>query len=196
MVIYDQLRISDDGLSIFINAHVANVQGCEDLYISSLTIKTADQVSEMAPEIIEGDNIYRKEDFEDNQKSIELILSINDMLYDKKNFSEDLFFVYIATKGDPGPCIPCRFDEQTTIGVTFDENLLYQKVMEYTKQLRKGCRDACYVPNREFIDFILLWYAFKAAVETEHYIAAKNFYKMLFSGLDSVSLTRKCGCHG
>lgn len=196
MVIYDQLRISDDGLSMYIFAHVSNLPDCKDLYIKDVTIKTSNQISEAAPEIIEGDYIYKKEYSEGILKTIELKVSINDTLYDKNNFSQDLFFVYVGVSGEPGPCIPCRMDEKTTLGVTFDENLLYQRVMGFTKQLHKACNSPCDGPSREFIDFILLWNAFKASVETEHFIAAKNFYKLLFSSIDPVSLTRKCGCHG
>ena len=198
MVLIDQLRISDDGQFMYINARVPEMTAFENLYITSLVIKTASQVSETAPETVEGNFIY-KETFEVGEEAyLERNLSINDMvLYDKNNFSEDLFFVYITTEyatdeGQISPNIPCRMDEMTSVGVTFDENLLYQKVMGFTKQLHTGCN----TPNKEFIDFILLWNAFKASVETEHFISAKMFYKYLFDDTTSVDITKNCGCHG
>jgi hypothetical protein len=53
----------------------------------------------------------------------------------------------------------------------------------------------CDVP-REFTDFILLWNALKAAIETGHYVAAIKFYNMLFGNMNDVSVISNCGCHG
>lgn len=108
--------------------------------------------------------------------------------------SKTLFFVYIKCKGTPGSCTPCRLDEETTLGVVFDENVLHQKVMDYTKELVTDCS----VPSA-FIDFILLWNAFKSAIETEHYIPAIKFYNMMFDevGKSCQSRTIKtCRCNG
>lgn len=108
--------------------------------------------------------------------------------------SKTLFFVYIKCKGTPGSCTPCRLDEETTLGVVFDENVLHQKVMDYTKELIADCN----VPTA-FIDFILLWNAFKSAIETEHYIPAIKFFNMMFEevGKSCQSRTIKtCGCNG
>jgi hypothetical protein len=88
------------------------------------------------------------------------------------------------------------------LGVTFDENLLYQRVMQYTKSLADNCK----IPVA-FMDFILLWNAFKASVETEHYIPAIKYYNMLFGkdadgnpygAYDKTSgvISKPCGCHG
>ena len=77
---------------------------------------------------------------------------------------------------------------------TIDYALLYQQVMDYTKDLA----DDCQIPQG-FIDFILRWNAFKAAVETEHYIPAIKFWKMLFENQGGKTLahsTKPCGCHG
>ena len=113
--------------------------------------------------------------------------------FNKVDFSHDLFFVYVKVKGTPDPCVPCRLDEEITLGVTFDENLLYQQVMGFTKQLA----DDCNVPTG-FMDFILLWNAFKASIETEHYIPAIKYYNMLFEqgSISMIGITKNCGCHG
>ena len=82
--------------------------------------------------------------------------------------------------------------------MTFDENRLYQKVMGYVKELQQNCS----VPAG-FIDFILMWNGFKASIETEHFVDAKNFWKMLFdkdivmdTGFMPVYGNKICGCHG
>ena len=204
MVLFDQLRISDDGQRLYINVHVNKADYFKNMYIDSVVIMTADKVSETAPGTPTSDYIYKKE-IEGNVKELDLVLTSLDftkswetdpkaMAFNKADMSNTLFFVYIKCKGTPGECTPCRLDEETTLGVVFDENVLYQKVMDYTKELVADCS----VPT-EFTDFILLWNAFKAAIETEHYVAAIKFYNKLFgvvrSGYSN-NIIKTCGCNG
>ena len=191
-VIFDQLRISDDGKRLYINLHVNKASYFDNIFLDSITIMTADKVSEMNPDIPTEDYIYKK-DFEGEQKEADLVLTPNDFneTYNKSDLTSDLFFVYVKIKGVPSPCTPCRLDEEVTLGVTFDENLLYQKVMQLTKELSQDCE----IPQN-FLDLILLWYGFKASIETEHYIVAIDFWKRLFGGKNTTVTSKGCGCHG
>lgn len=204
MILFDQLRISDDGQRLYINAHVNKADYFKNMYIDSVVIMTADKVSETAPGTPTSDYIYKKE-IEGNVKELDLVLTPLDftkswetdpkaMTFNRADMSNTLFFVYIKCKGTPGECTPCRLDEETTLGVVFDENVLYQRVMDYTKELVADCS----IPT-EFTDFILLWNAFKATIETEHYVAAIKFYNKLFgvvrSGYSN-NIIKTCGCNG
>lgn len=205
MIIFDQLRLSDDAQKMYINAHVNkaldsnNIELFKDIYIESVTIITADKVSESNPYEPTKDYIYKKT-FDDNVKSIDLVLTPNDftrswetdvkaMHFSKSDMSDTLFFVYIKCKGTIGECVPCRMDELTTVGVTFDEKMLYQMVMGYTKELSDDC-----TIHRGFTDFILRWNAFKAAIETEHYIEAIKFWNMLFDNGNTTAYISNCNC--
>ena len=204
MILFDQLRISDDGQRLYINAHVNKADYFKNRYIDSVVIMTADKVSETAPETPTSDYIYKKE-IEGNVKELDLVLTPLDftkswetdpkaIAFNRADMSNTLFFVYIKCKGTPVECTPCRLDEETTLGVVFDENIFYQRVMDYTKELVADCS----IPT-EFTDFILLWNAFKAAIETEHYVAAIKFYNKLFgvvrSGYSN-NIIKTCGCNG
>lgn len=297
MVLFDQLRISDDGKKMFINAHVNRAEEFKDRYIKSITILTADKVSETNPwntsesaeyiyrEVFgeEGESVIIKDtvkghysnftaleqdlptiqptendlflldtsndyyeseggaeqsgydaptvmrfinapDFtwEATEASIGDVYKLNNTLlvakedgwhnlygakeinlvitpekttplFTKTNFSSDLFFVYIEMSGTPDECIPCYMSSDYTLGVTFDENLLYQQTMQFIK----GLADDCNI-SKEFIDFTLKWNAFKAAIETEHYIPAIDLWKMLFSNGygTNINKVKPCGCHG
>ena len=203
-VIFDQLRISDDGKRMYINAHVNKADYFKDIYIDSIVIQTADKVSETNPGLPTSDYIYIKK-AEENSKELNLVLEASDLskswetdpkaiAFGRGEMSNTLFFVYIKVKGTPGACTPCTLDEETTLGVVFDENVLHQRVMDYTKELAETCS----VPS-DFIDFILLWNAFKSAIETEHYIPAIKFFNMLFDEVGKTCQNRTiktCGCHG
>lgn len=204
----------------------------KDIFLDNITIMTADKVPETYPDVPTEDYIFRM-DFPGCAKCCHMVLDIssfNDAFnnwnpleeearcgdkpygrisFDKTNLSSDLFFVYIKVKGTPDKCTPCRLDEEITLGVTFDEHLLYQRVMDYTKSFA----DKCIVPVG-FADFILLWNAFKAAIETEHYIPAIKFWNMLFGnyderpsrdgshspfggmGMNNSKPSKPCNCHG
>ena len=194
-VIFDQLRISDDGKKMYINLHVNKAEYFDNVYLDSIVIMTADKVSETNPDIPTSDYIYNKV-FEGNQKEADLVLLPSDFNehFAKSDFSSDLFFVFVKIKGTPSECTPCRLDEEITLGVTFDDNLLYQKVMQFTRDLADSC-----TISKGFIDIILLWNGFKAAVNTEHYLPAIDFWKKMFyghHGINGLSSSKPCGCHG
>lgn len=192
-IIIDQLRISDDSKRMYINLHVNKAEYFDNIYLGSITIMTADKVSETNPNEPTEDYIYKKV-FDDEVKEADLVLQPTDFNenFMKSDFSRGLFFVFIKIKGVPDECTPCRLDEEITLAITFDENMLHQKVMGFTKALADECKTPV-----GFSDFILLWNAFKASVETEHYIPAIKYWKMLFEDGASLGITTKpCGCHG
>lgn len=204
MIIFDQLKISDDGKRMYINAHVNKATYFDNVYIDSIVIMTSDKVSELSPEFPSEDYIYKKE-ITGEEKELNLVLEASDfikvweedpkaMTFNKNDMSKTLFFVYIKCKGTPDACTPCRLDEEVTLGVTFDEAMLYQMMMGYTKDLLVDCT----VPTG-FVDFILLWNAFKAAIETEHYVEAIKFYNLLFGSVEGKGYDdaiKGCGCNG
>lgn len=205
MIIIDQLRVSHDGTKLNIDAHVNSADYCAKVYIDSITIMTAEKVSETSPEIPTENYIYYKE-IKGEEKELSLALTPSDftkvwetdakaMAFRQSDMSKTLFFVYIKYKGTPDlSSAPCAEDKEYTLGITFDEKVLYQKVMNYTKDLLKCCE----VPLG-FIDYILLWTAFKASISTGHYISAIKFFNLLFdsSGTNGyVETVKTCSCHG
>lgn len=196
-VIFDQLRVSDDGQKMFIDIHVNTLPVFSNVRLDKIYVATADNVQESTSCPPPEDKCIYVHTFGEDETEAHIKLpSENGYTYEKGNFSSDLFLVYVTCKtvGDPDVCyeyLPCEY-KQVTVGVTFDENLLYQKVMSYTKELA----DSCSV-HQDFADFILQWNAFKASVETEHWISAKKFYNLMFSkGTSGDSITKHCGCHG
>lgn len=205
MIIFEQLRISDNGRQLFVNVRVNDADYFDNVYLDSITIMTADKVSETDPSAPTGNYIYKKT-FGDGVRSAALVLDSTDfvktwetdadaMKFNRSDMSSTLFFVYVKCKGTVSDSVPCGLDELTNVGVTFDDKLLYQRAMNYTKSLA----DSCSIPVG-FADFILLWNAFKACVETDHYIPAVKYWNMLFGtegyGVSGDVNAKGCGCHG
>lgn len=112
------------------------------------------------------------------------------------DLSHNMFFVYIECEGSAAECTPCRLDEKTTLGVTFDYGILFNRAMNYTRELADDCN-----VSSNFIDFILNYEALKLAIETEHYVPAIKYWKWLIGdygsdGSATYSTVKPCGCHG
>ena len=130
-----------------------------------------------------------------NNKEIHLML-IPGFMNEKfkgNDFSHNMFFVYIETAGIPAPDTPCRLDETTTLGVTFDYGVFFNQAMNHTRELADSCN-----VSSQFIDFILNFEALKLSIETEHWIPAINYWKNLTGGIGNTTYrtTKGCGCHG
>lgn len=204
MIVYDQLRVSDDGRQLYIDAHVSLASCFDGVTIQSLYICLGSQVYETQTIDPESNGYIYKKEYGDSIREIHECIDIADdsLIYNKTSFSKDLFFVYVGCNTVPEGCKCYASVGRYVLGVTFDESLLYQKVMQYTKDLADDCK----IPVA-FTDFILLWNAFKASVETDHYIPAIKYYNMLF-GMDadgkpygaydktSGMIHKPCGCHG
>ena len=123
-----------------------------------------------------------------NLKEVHLVVDKNAINAD---LSKDMFYVYFHVTGTPSPDTPCRLDETYTLGVTFNEGAVYNRMMGYTKEIMNTCE----VPRR-FIDMILQLEAIKAAIETENYASANKFYNRLINAKSSNTSSINCGCYG
>jgi len=108
MIIFDQLRISDGGDKMYINAHVNEAEYFDNIYIESVTIMTSDKVSETSSSTPNSDYIYTKT-IEGDTKELNLVLTAFDfvktwetdpkaMAFKQSEMSTTLFFVYIICK--------------------------------------------------------------------------------------------------
>lgn len=208
MIVFDQLRISDDGDNLIISVHVNNASNFENVILRDIAILTADKASQTTDLFPYIDSIYYYT-FAHGLKSADFVLDKGsfDAAYTHTStdgstasvpftgeLSNNMFYVYIRVSGAPDECTPCDISKEVTLGVTFDDTIFYQNVMQHTRDLA----DTCEI-SKGFIDMILKWNGLKAAIETEHYPVAYDFWKQLILGEGSGGVsyrTKKCGCHG
>lgn len=194
MVIFDQLRVSDDGKTLFLDVHVNRATYFSNVYISKVTICTEDQIVETDP-LYYGDDYIYQNTYDEGTRDVHLVLDSNSFneKFSKSNLSSNMFFVYIECAGVPASDTPCRLDELNTLAVTFDYGVLFNQAMVYTKELANKCE----IPS-QFIDFILNVEALKLAIETEHFVPAIKRWKWLMDITDKgvAVVYKRCGCHG
>lgn len=205
MIIFDQLRVSDDGKIFYLDAHVKNSASFDDVYITKLAVMRDTEVSETsATEFPESSYAYFEGwDIDEETKEVHKVITLNEFnavlntehLPTMTDLSHNLFFVYIKCEGTPSFDTPCNSYNNPSIAVTYDTGKIYDNGMNFVRELA----DTCSIPSG-FIDFILNKEALDTALSTGHYIPAKDyFYRLLgYANIKGnvVSTKKPCGCHG
>lgn len=184
MVQFNELRIIPDGTQLIIDISVKDLEYYTNVYLDEILIDTQETFIETGP----STQIVYSKTVEGNLKSVRLELSTGDLL---PSLKDNLFFVYVKTKGTPASNTPCGMDNITTTGVVTNLYPLYQQAFSYIKELS----DTCIIP-RNFINFILQYKAFQLAVRTGHYTEAIKFWKRLYQEVEYITVINKCGCYG
>ena len=184
MVQFNELRITPDGQKLIIDVSVKDLEYYTNVYLDGVLIDTQDTFVESGPS---SKVVYRGSIMGDN-KSIRLELGTGNLL---PTLNDNLFFVYVKTKGAPAANTPCGMDNITTLGVVSNLYPLYQHAFSYIKELG----DTCSIP-KNFINYILQYKAFELAIKTGHYTEAIRYWKKFFMGIKDSVITSNCGCHG
>ena len=195
MVVFDRLKISDDGKTMYIDVHVNEASYYDNLTLSKIKVVTSDNISVSDPYTApsDADKISKTITFDEGirKASITLTPAEMDVTFTRSDFSSDLFFIYVETDGEPSSDTPCGQDYSTTLGITFNNRLMHDRVIGYSKQLA----DTCDIPD-DFINFILRYNAFLSGLKTGNFVEALKYFNNLFSGVTTVSKPKGCGCHG
>ena len=185
MVVFDELRVTNDRDKLIINARIRKESYYDNVYIDQVYIHTEETYTEGG---LSKPPIYSTQ-IEGNQKEVHLVLGKGDFL---PQVDSHMFFVYVKTKtiGLPDPKIPCGMDNETTLGVTMYMGDFYNEFMKYIKEMG----DDCNIPQN-MIDLLLRYAALNTSVDACHYIQAIDIYKGLFGDVKR-TVKSKCGCHG
>ena len=76
MVIFDQLRISDNGSQLLLNVHVNKAAYFDNIELARVVIQTSDQVSETDP-LTPGDSYIYNLQVESGIRELNLVLDAN-----------------------------------------------------------------------------------------------------------------------
>lgn len=184
MVTFQELRIAPDGQRMVIDVSVKNLEYYTNVYIEEILIDTQDTFIESGPST---QTIYSKV-IEGNVKSVRLELGTGDFL---PSLNDNLFFVYVKTKGAPAVDTPCGMDNTITLGVTLNKYPIYSDIMQYIKEVNNNCT----IP-KIFIDKYLRFKAFELSVVTGHYTEAIKYYNKFIKGINIIPINTGCGCYG
>lgn len=183
MIQFNKLEILSEESKLVIDVSVKDLDYYFDVYIGEIIIDTQDTFIESGPS---SKPIYSKI-ITGNIKSVQLELDKGDLL----SLNDNIFFVYIKTKGTPTPDTPCGKDNEITLGVAVNLYPIYQQAFNYIKELSNTCS----IP-KNFINYILQFKAFQLSLKTSHYVEAIKYWKKFYQNIKEYSITTNCNCHG
>jgi hypothetical protein len=198
MVKFDELRISEDGRFLTVECHVENYDMYREMYIESIYLeyyknRGAAGLSDKALLLFENHNTTPSD-----VRGVRKCISVDDLpsWFDCGGFEGGLFYVYVTCNGNPTPAHlaemerNCTFDNAKDIGVIVDWKMLYRMIMPLVAQYASSC-----TPCEDITGFghmILMWYAFKYAVETCDWTTVDRLWGE-FAG-DTVGTVSRGGC--
>ena len=208
MVIFNDLRISEDKDKLIIDCEVEGVDGYENIYIDGVYVAYYKKVSAF-DDFPTGDylaTVYEKGD-KDAQTHVRVCLDSENIT--KKTFGTDtfnggMFFVYVkcnyegTLNWDVMQNYGCGADRFWDIGIILDWKSVYEQGMGYAAKLALGCGSVCNEPTG-FKQFILHWYALQLAISTCDYRQASKLWDRFIRMFDASSaafspLSSGCGC--
>lgn len=213
MIIFNNLKISQDNKCLYIDVQIDNSIYFKDMYIDSIFIDTDETyvsngpsnnaikvytASSVYPEIFTEDDLDNNvldeedqaiiyDDEEDYSYARQVSLSLDKTILG--SLENRIFFVYVIAGGNPSPNTPCGMDVTQVMKAVINTYPIYQNSMNYIKELDSLCK----VPQN-FIDYILNVEAFDLSIQTGNYNKAIQLWKDYFCSLPKIE-TLTCGCN-
>ena len=205
MINFNELRITSDGKYLVIDVQILNLNYYKDVYLDSIHIDTQQTFIETGPS---NKPIYSYV-IPDNEQFIytqdcgcRVITEQNeDILIDEfgtkhirqfidiDSIGNNLFFVWVVTKGNPTEDTPCGMKDAVTLGVVYNKLPIYNISMKYINSI-----EGCNIP-REFMDFIFRKKAFETCLEVGNYNQAIKYWNKFFTDIKE-SQVSNCNCYG
>lgn len=184
MVEFNELKINQNGNLLIIDVSIKSQDYYTNVYLDKITID--DQVTY----IDDGPSTTPLfvQTIDGNQKTYHLEL---DKVALTKALNNELFFVYVKTKGTPSIDTPCGMDNITTIGVCTYLYPIYQTSMLYMNEVLKTC-----IIPKNYIDHILKFKALDMAITIGQYTQAIKYFNKFYLTLNTSLPSSNCGCNG
>lgn len=206
MISFNELRITPDSKYLVIDVQVQNLNYYKDVYLDSIHIDTQQTFIETGPSnkpiysyvvpdneqfiyiqncgcrvITEQEEDILVDEFSDT-KHIRQFIDID-------SIGNNLFFVWVVTKGNPTEDTPCGMKDAVTLGVVYNKLPIYNISMKYINSI-----EGCNIP-REFMDFIFRKKAFETCLEVGNYNQAIKYWNKFFTDIKE-SQVSNCDCYG
>ena len=168
---------------IYIDCSVLDMEYFNNVYIDKIIIDSQDTFTESGP----SSNPIYSYTVPYNQKSVKLTIKSTDLLVN--NISDNMYFIYIITKGTPSPNTPCGLDNNTTTTVVFDNTTIYNTFMNHIGKLQNNC-----IINKELIDLILRYRALESCIGMKDYSRAIVYWNKFIQHITKNN--NNCTCNG
>lgn len=205
MVIFNELRITEDKTCLIVDCSVRSLEGYNGMYINSIDIDYYKNVEQYGVPSGKAMRIYEKGEFDAGERAVRVTLKSTEL--DKDTFGTDtfdagLFFVTVTCDGTPeNPEIlesySCGMDNTVDVGVVLDWEAVYRLGIGYAARLADGCEPDCDVPSG-FENMVLFWHALRLAIAVCDWVSVSRLWDRFmrsFRGMGMSTLPAGCGCN-
>lgn len=199
MVIFNELRICEDGSALIVDCEIENVDVYANMYIKNIYIDYYKNASAVNMPTSSAYTIYDNTDDDTTIKGKRVVFDagqLSEAGFGISSFSDGLFYVIVDCGGVPDSAVnfmPCGYDVPREIGVVLDWVSFYKKGMEYVTSMLEGCGNPC-MPSTAFEHFIITWNGLKLAIDTCDWDAVKDLWdRVIFSSTVSGSAEAGAG---
>lgn len=175
-----------------IAVQVMDLNCLANVYIDKIIIDTDLNVKESGP----SDSPVFEMTVQGDQKAVSFSLNAKDLM--NGDTTPRMFFVYVKTKGTPGPETPCGLDKEYSVKAVADLSVVYNKAIALMK-CGKGCGctdDECLVSTK-LANLSMEYYKLTTCIElgmnTE---ALESFNRLMGRTVTGTKVyTQNCGCN-
>ena len=207
MVIFNELRITEDGKCLIVDCEVENVDIYANMYIKSIYLDYYKNTSSVITPSSKAYKLYENKNDDTSVKGKRVsfksaMLKLTE--FGATKLEDGLFFVFVECDGTLPADIsnyPCKYDQKKDIGVILDWKAFYKRGMSYVASIYGICGGSNFCTNPDgFEDFIILWNALKLAIYTCDWMLVKDLWDKFLnvpyiaSGIVTTSTRTSGGC--
>lgn len=182
MVFFKELRVTPDGRTLIIDAAIDNKTFYKHVFIDSIIIDTQGTYVNSGPSARPIYTYTLPTSME--QKEFRLELDITEL---GVNVNTTMFFVYVKTRGEVAPDVPCGTVKDLIMGTVVNLRPIYRKALQFMKEVGKNCE----IP-KGFIDLIIKVKALELSIRTGNYVQAIKYWNKFF--LTSIYNNKELDC--
>lgn len=203
MILFNELRMTDDKSRLIIDCHIEGLDIYKDMYIKNIYVDYYGNREVTLPSA-RCVKVYENADDEGNPvttvQAVRVNLDLSDAVRKQfiiSTFAGGLFYVTVECDGTVPATVstmPCGYDTSVDYGVIVDWEMLYTLGMRHATTYNFGC-GAC--GDDDFETFVLMWNSIKLAVQSCDFTVMERFWEKFiraFAVTDTAVTSSVCGC--
>lgn len=203
MIIFNDLRISEDKDCLIVDCEIEDVDGYDGMYIESISLEWYKNILDSGMPSSKAYQMYE----DDGTKAITHVRvsvkkeDLDASIFGTDTFDNGLFFVYVHCDGTPTnpdtlDGYGCGADKTWDTGIVLDWKMIYEWGLGYAARLARNCGNVCDEPTG-FKQFILYWYGLQLAISTCDYSKVRDLWDNILRmhrTNNFAPLSGGCGC--
>lgn len=199
MVIFNELRITEDRSCLIVDCEIENVDIYANMYISSIYLDYYKNTTAASMPSSKAVCLYENTGSDTTVKGKRVTLTelgLSSAGMGVSAFKDGLFYVIVNCDGTLPSNIgnyPCGYDDTTKVAVVLDWKTLYERGMGYLSSLFGDCGNPC-GDTGPFEHLAIIWNALRLAIDICNWDLVKELWNKLVRTFGSNTSTGVSGC--